>query len=393
MDTVTTTPSVQLWPNLFRQLVITNSRHWLNCAQNDPEHFAQETSQVLRALNYGLPLPEAWESVRDLIIHLSPLMIRRGQGIEWEPYLLQGIKRSTEQQDPAEIKFRLHLGNLYRLQGRLPEAHDTLQTGVNLCGHYDTQTHYWALLNLLALVARLSGHHEEALAHCQKALDTSQSSMAERAEAWNVKGLVAHDQRKWEAALNYFDQAIDLYHFTNNNFEKARTLSNRGMILRRLSRNKEAQETYRMSIDLFQSLGDKLEVNKPITNLGNLYLTKKDYNSAITYYIKALSAFQECNYVVDLAHIYNNLGMAHTGLSNWAIAEEYYTASINAWKNTDNKYSLVNVLDNFGEMFVKAQQSHRAHEIWRQANQILQEAADDPRKTHLQQVLNKRLEK
>lgn len=391
MDLVTTAPAVQLWPDVFHQLVIANSRYWLDCARTKPDHFAQEIPQVLRALNYGLALPEAWQATRELIRHLSPLMIRRGQGVEWESFLIQGIARSAEREDSVEIEFRLHLGNLYRLQGRLPEARDCLQTGLDECDRYGTRQHYWALLNLLALAARLAGHHDEALGYCHQVLDSSDPSTAERAEALNVTGLVAYDRREWDKAFDQLDSALNLYYSLESPFQIARVLTNQGIVLQRKGCWLEAEKNYTEAIAYFQSAGDETEMYKAVTNLGNIYLMKKDFETAINHYEKALPVFQECNFLVTIAHIYNNLGMANTGLEKWNIAQHYFLASVKAWQKIEDLYNLANVLDNFGDMLIKRGETKQACEVLSEALTVLNRAGDSPEFVRLRKVIQNRL--
>lgn len=398
MDVVTPTPPVQGWPDVFRQLVVTNSRHWLECVQTDPDHLTQELPQVLRALTYSLSLPEAWEATRELILHLSPLMLRRGQAVEWQKYLLQGIARSAERKDPVEIEFRLQLGNLYRLQGRLTEAGDTLQTGLELCDIYHTKQHYWALLSRLAMVARLSGRHDEALAYCREVLSASKPSTAEQAEAFNVKGLVAYDRGEWDEALTAIEQALKWYNALDNNFETARMLTNKGVMLQhrgRIFQNTQwidqAAECNEEAIRRFRLAGDKNELFKPIMNLGNVYLLRHDYQAAVYQYRKAMSHFQEHNYVIDLAFTYNNLGLAYVGLEKWQAAEDYFSASIKIWQTLKVNHELVNVLDNLGSMFIKTKQIEKARNILDQALDLVHELQDSAETLRLQEVIRNRL--
>ncbi|MCB0168217.1 MAG: tetratricopeptide repeat protein [Anaerolineae bacterium] len=391
MDVLTTDLLPEVWPGIFHQLIITNSQYWLDCARSDPAHFAQETPQALRAIGYGLVLPEAWAATRDLIRQLNDLMMRRGQGIEWESYLTQAIARSNQLSDPVEIEFRLYLGNLYRLQGRLPEARTLLQTGLEQCDQYGAREHYWALLNLLAMVMRLDGRQGEARHYCQQVLDATEATIIERAEAYNVKGLVAYDQREWDDALDQLASSLQLYQRLDDPFQIGRVLTNRGSVLQRKGYLDEAASSFTEAMSYFHRAGDQIETYKAVTNLGNVYLMKKDYDQAIRHYQQALPVFQNCHFLVTLAHIYNNLGMAHTRLENWETAKYYFSASIYAWQRTNDRYNLANVLDNLGDMLIKYGQTQSAYDILTQTLDILNQADDSPGIIRLRGVIQNRL--
>ena len=392
MDHPTLAPVGQFWPQHFRRLVVANSRYWLDCAQQDLNTLRRETPQVLQGLTYALILPEAWPPARDLILYLSPAMIRQGQGKSWETILLKGITASVSANDTAEVELRLQLGHLYRLQGRLAEARHCLQDALSLARPYQPQNPYWRVLTQLALVARLLAHHDEALGYCQQVLAETTLPPTVRAEALNVKGLVAYDQRQWETALACFEQALALYRPAGEAYEIARLLTNRGMVFQREGRWDDAEASYQAAIQHFQSVDDQTEQFKAVMNLGNIFLMRQAYETAISHYQKALPVFRQCNYLVDLANVYNNLGMAHTGLSEWPAAEAYFKASVEVWRGLGNKgYNLANVLDNFGKMLMTAGQHGPAAVVLSEALHLLRTTPDSPATGRLQQKVQERL--
>lgn len=373
------------WPELFRQLIVTNSHYWFN---QEVTGALREIPQVLKALSYALSLAEAWEPARALILRLSPPLIRQGYGADWERILTRAINRSAEEKDPAEIDFLLQLGMLYRLQGRLSEAQDRFQKAMKQAG---ARQRHWALANQLGLVARLSGRYEEALAHCGQVLAEENIAPSERAEAFNVLGLVAHDRREWELALAHFEEALALYRSVEDAYQIARLLNNRGLVLLRSGRLDEAEAAYQEAIYHFQASDSQTERFKAVMNLGNVFLMRKEYEKAIHHYQEALPIFQQSHYLVDLSHTYNNLGMAYTGLADWARAEAYFKASMEFWQRLEDAYNLANVLDNLGEMFIKAGQVEQARASLNQALQVLAMASNDPAHRRLQQVIEGRL--
>ncbi|MCB0178333.1 MAG: tetratricopeptide repeat protein [Anaerolineae bacterium] len=392
MDSPSIAPVGQSWPQHFRHLVIANSRYWLRCAQKTPNTLREETPQVLQGLTYALILPDAWPSARDLIIYLSPTMIRQGQVKSWEAILRKSITASVSANDTAEVALRQQLGTLYRLQGRLVEAQHCLHEALNLCPSDQSQSPYWTILTQLALVARLLAHHDEALHYCQQVLTETSLPPTVKAEALNVKGLVAYDQRQWETALSSFEQALALYRSAGETYETARLLTNRGVVFQRENRSDEAEASYKEAIQHFQNTDDQTEQFKAVMNLGNIFLMRQAFESAISYYQQALPVFQQCNYLVDLANVYNNLGMAYNGLGEWPTAETYFRASIDVWRSLEDKgYNLANVLDNFGEVLITTKQYKTATIVLREALHLLRSIPDNSATHWLEQSVQEKL--
>ena len=384
-------PPGQEWPQVFRRLIVTNSRHWLNQARDDTTQILSEVPQILKGLHYALDLPEARQPARDLMLLLSPTLARRGLDGEWQSFLSKAVARSREEQDPAEIELRLALATFYRLRGQLSEAGVCLQEALLLCGEDRTSPHYWTVINHLARVARLAADHQQALAHCQQVFAEQNLPLATYAEALNVMGLVAHDRRQWAEALTYFEQGLSFYRSLGDPYQVARLLTNRGIILRRLERWDEAEVSYREAASRFQEAGDNVERFKAVTNLGNSYLMRADYQAAIEQYQKALPIFEQYRYLIDQAGIYNNLGMAYTGIADWEMAKVYFNASVGAWRKLADPYNQANVLDNLAKVFMNVNRFKQAGEAWRQALQILNTAPDTPFSIFLKQKVEERL--
>ncbi len=380
-------------PHRFRQMILANSRYWLDRAEREELAVMAETPQLLKALDYVLALDDEAGTVGyELLGHLSPLMIRQGQFRAWEGLLRRGIARSAAAGHSAEIELRLHLGNIYRLQGRLAEAQRCLEAGLALSEQQGGATHQATLLNYLGLVARLSGHHEAALAYSRRVVDDPERTPIERAEALNVLGLVAFDRRKWEKSLHYIDQALALYRALNDPYNTARLLTNRGLVLRKSHRFDESAESFQAAIQQFKAAGDHTEIFKPIMNLGIVFWERKEYQAAILKYKEALRLFKQHDYLIDQAHVYNNLGMAYMGLQDWSTAETYFRASADIWQNVgDKEYYVANAFDNLGMMFTEAGEISQAKEAFQQALDVLAASKNGPAETDLRVKVEKRL--
>lgn len=381
------------WPQTFRRQIVSANLYWLNQLQTDFNRTVPEAANILKAARFGLALSAAWEAVRAIMLHLGPLLIRQGHGAAWEELFLKGVSRCAQANDPTEIELRLHLGHLYRLRGQLPQARQFFSEALQRCDDYGQRNHYYSLLSQLALVARLSGQHEAAIAYCQQVFEGARTSLSltELAEAFSVMGLVAFDRRQWEEARNYFDQALEVYSQQGSTYDMARMLNNRGLGLLRSGQWAEAEQSFLEAIQKFQATDDQIEQFKSTMNLGNVYLMRKEYQPAIDHYQTALPRFRAAGYVIDAANAYNNLGMAFAGLQEWSVAEAHYLTSASMWRILGDAYNLANVLDNLGVMFIEAEQPDQAEAYLVQALQTLDPDPKNVAHHHLREVVEKRL--
>ena len=62
-------------------------------------------------------------SPRELLLALTPQMVRAGHWSEWVPYLERGVAQSKAQRDlDAEAELSFHLGHLHQRLGHLAQA-------------------------------------------------------------------------------------------------------------------------------------------------------------------------------------------------------------------------------------------------------------------------------
>jgi protein O-mannosyl-transferase len=181
----------------------------------------------------------------------------------------------------------------------------------------------WLAHNNLGLLLKDQGHIEEAMEHCQKAIQINPNDL----ETLNNLGAALAAQSRFEEAIKNFRKAIQI----NPNFSEA--LANLGVALATKGQFDEAIENFRKAIQI------KPNNSEAQYNLGNALAAKGRFDEAIENYYKAIQI--NPNYCEAL----NNLGIALAAKGRFDEAIENYRKAIQIKpNNSEAQYNLGNAL-------------------------------------------------
>jgi tetratricopeptide (TPR) repeat protein len=175
----------------------------------------------------------------------------------------------------------------------------------------------WLAHNNLGLLLRDQGHIEEAMEHCQKAIQLNPNY----SESPDSLGVALAAQGRFDEAIECYRKAIQI----NPNYSAA--LNNLGVALVAEGRFDEAIENYYKAI--------QLNPNNPkvLTNLGVALADKGRFDEAIKNYRQAIQL--NPNFFEAL----NNLGHALTAQGRFDEAIEYYRQAIQVNPNSSDARS------------------------------------------------------
>ena len=177
--------------------------------------------------------------------------------------------------------------------------------------------------NNLGLLLRNQGRTEEAMEHCQKAIQINPNDL----ETLNNLGAALAAQSRFEEAIKNFRKAIQI----NPNFSEA--LDNLGVALAAKGQFDEAIENFRKAIQI------KPNNSEAQYNLGNALAAKGRFDEAIENYYKAIQI--NPNYCEAL----NDLGVALAAKGRFDEAIENYRKAIQIKpNNSEAQYNLGNAL-------------------------------------------------
>lgn len=251
---------------------------------------------------------------------------------------------------------------------------------------------------------------DEAIKTLKIILDnTSKTENAEiRAKALKSMGIVHYYKQNYRQALEYFEQALQLYRELEDNEGIGAILNNSGLIFetqgdfaKALKRYNEASvifsklenskdklaislsnigNTYYIlgrfdkaldyliqALKISESMSDSLGMAPTFNNIGNIYLSLNEFNRAIEYYFKAEKIHSKYNEKRKLSTVYNNIGEAYLGLNKINEAIKYNQLSMEiANKNQDNE-GVISSLINISDIYIKDSNYDGAQDKLREA--------------------------
>jgi tetratricopeptide (TPR) repeat protein len=386
-------PTVTDYPNRFRGYIVKSVAHLLNrMGQLGTVLPPPDRAQALHTLSYALKLPEGWSQTRELILNLAPKMERAGYRDEWMPYLEQGIRQSCQVGDTeAEAELRFHLGQLYQLRSNYEEARHHLEQSIKGFKQLNASYHQARALNQLAYVARLQRQFEQATGLVETAQQLLGEENAEWAFSYYVLGLVALDNRHWQQAIDFSEQAFKLWQQTGQQRLMGRSLLCRGVALEKMGRYPEAMAICQQAVILFEQIEDRFYQAIAQMNLGNVYFAFNQPFNALELYVCAEKNFRQVQDLLYLAHVNHNLGMSYHGLQQLDQAKEALLLSVGLWQQLNNVERWANSMDELGLVYLREGKVEKATAAFNEALTQLTLIKDEPGYAHWLEILTAHL--
>ncbi len=309
----------------------------------------REREQALLTLSYAMKSEQSWPAARELLLALAPAMERAGHRDDWIPYLEQGIEVSRQLGDVrAEAELRWYLGVILERRSLYDAARHQLAASADQFAALDDRRGQARALNRLAFVACLQRQSEEASRLAAISAQLLEAEDSERGYCDFVWGHVALDTDDWQAAHDYFSQALDRWQHGADRRMVAWGYTNLGIAKRRLDDSPGAVAAYEQAIALFNEVEDPVHEAVARMNLGNVYLMSDDPQAALAHYLAAEPVFQLVQGTLRLATVYLNIGMAYRRLQRWRDAERTLRASSDLYAQLNLPAAVANVTDELG---------------------------------------------
>ncbi|MCQ3976645.1 MAG: hypothetical protein DPW09_24700 [Anaerolineae bacterium] len=387
-------PTVTDYPSRFRGYIVKSVAHLLNrMGQFGMVLPFPDRAQALHTLTYALKLPEGWPQTRELLLSLAPKMEQAGYRDEWIPYLEQGIRQGQQAGDmEAQAELHFHLGQLYQLRSKYEEARHHLEQSIKEFEQLNAPNHQARALNQLAYIARLQRQFEEAT----RLIETVQQLLGEENEEWAfsyyVLSLIALDNRDWQKAIDFSEQAFSLWQQSGQQRLMGRSLLCRGVALEKMERYPEAMDICQQAVTLFEQIEDRFYQAIAQMNLGNVYFAFNQPSNALELYLCAEKNFHQVQDLLYLAHVNHNLGMSYHGLQQLEQAKEALRLSIGLWQQLNNIERWANSMDELGLVYLREGKIEKAIAVFNEALTQLARIKGEPGHAHWLEILTTHLQ-
>jgi len=136
--------------------------------------------------------------------------------------------------------------------------------------------------------------------------------MAIKISAINNLGVVSSSEGRQEIALEYTEEALNLYYQMGDHLNVAQLLQNMGELNLRLGKTTEAIAYYYKSLNLYESLNDQKGRGASLNQIGGIYASQGDFDKADEKYKESLKISLELDDNLLIAKSYGYLGRLYT---------------------------------------------------------------------------------
>ena len=316
-----------------------------------------------------------------------------------EANLLQQLRLAEQQQDWVYAQAILQaLGEVYERWGRKPEFKSLRERALNQIGFHLAEAKpkgkdafdFWTYLRGVdADEAVNSADLQTARAVYQEILDElvalNDSSVNDKiATAYHNLGIVAHEQRRFDDAIAFYNKALQIKEYAGDSHNAATTYHNLGIVAQEQRRFDDAIAFYNKALQIFEDVGDFYKVASVYHNLGVVAQKQERFDDAIAFYNKALQIYQDAGDFYNAATSYHNLGVVAQEQRRFDDAIAFYKTALQIKEDKGDFYSAASDYHNLGRVaqeqgdfdtavayFQKAFTATSAVNDWRQASSNL----------------------
>ncbi|MBC7805384.1 MAG: tetratricopeptide repeat protein, partial [Akkermansiaceae bacterium] len=205
----------------------------------------------------------------------------------------------------------------------------------------------------LRLVAQLwkfweiRGHFSEGRQRIAAALAVSSGGGDTRAQALSGLGALAYAQGDHETALSAQEEAIGI---ARDGSVAAKARNNRALILLRLGRLTEAEQSFADARDFFVAAGNRVGESATLSNLGIVRRRLGDFEGARSALEAAIRLDRDVGNQQSLAFALNGLALVEARSGQFDEAERHFTESLAIKRALNDRAGIVSALANLGTL-------------------------------------------
>jgi CHAT domain-containing protein len=213
------------------------------------------------------------------------------------------------------------------------------------------------LLSLTSPLLPLTLKFEPLVAQAQ----TTQDRKAE-ADRLFQQGDEQASNRKYEAAIPFYQQALKIYQEIRDRKWEAYTLNQLAIVYRRLKQYQQAIELYQQSLAIKRELRERRGEANSLMNLHNVYKDLNQYGQSIEFGEQGLAIFQELGERDRQARSLTSLASLYRRLGNYEQAIRYNQQSLVIYRELNARAGEGTALGNLGNVYLALGDSNKGIE-------------------------------
>ena len=169
-------------------------------------------------------------------------------------------------------------------------------------------------------------------------------------------GRMAREQKQWESAQNYYQQALKIDLMFNDLVNQAAIYHQLGRITQAQQQWQLAEDYYQQALALKMELGDQYSQANTYHQLGKVAQEQQQWQKAQYYYQKSLTIKIHFNDHHSQISTYHNLGKLAEAQKQWQQAQDYYQQALNLKIEGNNRHEQAHTYVDLGNVAIMQEQ-------------------------------------
>jgi tetratricopeptide (TPR) repeat protein len=149
-----------------------------------------------------------------------------------------------------------------------------------------------------------------------------------KAEQFQDQAIQQHLSGQLQAALQSFQQALELYRAIHDRINEGSVLNGLGIVYRDLGQNLQALNYFQQALTVAQSVNNQVDRGQFLNNIGEIHYRLGQCSRAIEYYQQAIAAAEAINDQVGEYLTLSNLSLVYRDLGQYPQAMNYTQRSL-----------------------------------------------------------------
>ena len=177
----------------------------------------------------------------------------------------------------------------------------------------------------LGLLYEKSGNYDLAVSYFKEAIIfLDKSHLAMKGTVFNHIGQISLQQGKYDEAMDYFPQALNIRLQLNDLEGQASSYLNIGTAYQKGGHYEQALEQYEKSLNLYTLLNNDRGKAECLNNMGGLRLIQNQLEQALEYYLESEKIFSNAGNNEQLCRVYDNIGSTYHLMDETEQAKKYF---------------------------------------------------------------------
>ncbi len=194
--------------------------------------------------------------------------------------------------------------------------------------------------------------YKKALNLLQQLEDIDKKSRTRmKAGVYHQLGIVAQEQRQWDQAEHYYQQALQIKIDFDDRYEQAGTYHQLGIVAQEQRQWDQAEQYYQQALQIYIDFDDRYEQAGTYHNLGIVAQEQRQWDQAEQYYQQALQIFIDFDDRYEQAGTYHQLGRVAQEQRQWDQAEQYFLTALQIGVEYSDEYRIATRLQSLARLW------------------------------------------